>query len=88
MTVALVFQFGNRNMTKNPRNLVGPHIRRLRDQQGLTQPMLAARGRRGGGEVSRQTPAKIETQLVSHAPCVVDVSVERGLVAVVEEVAG
>jgi hypothetical protein len=61
--VALVFQFGNRNMTKNPRNLVGPHIRRLRDQQGLTQPMLAARCRRWGWDLSRQTLAKIETQL-------------------------
>jgi transcriptional regulator with XRE-family HTH domain len=50
-------------MKKNPRNLVGPQIRRLRDQQGLTQPMLAARCRRWGWDLSRQTLAKIETQL-------------------------
>ena len=50
-------------MTKNPRNLVGPQIRRLRNQQALTQPMLAARCRRWGWDLSRQTLAKIETQL-------------------------
>jgi transcriptional regulator with XRE-family HTH domain len=50
-------------MNKNPRNLVGLQIRRLRDQQGLTQPMLAARCRRWGWDLSRQTLAKIETQL-------------------------
>jgi transcriptional regulator with XRE-family HTH domain len=50
-------------MKKNPRNLVGLQIRRLRDQQQLTQPMLAARCRRWGWDLSRQTLAKIETQL-------------------------
>ena len=50
-------------MKKNPRNLVGLQIRRLRDQQKLTQPMLAARCRRWGWDLSRQTLAKIETQL-------------------------
>jgi transcriptional regulator with XRE-family HTH domain len=49
-------------MTKNPRNLVGPQIRQLRDRQKLTQPMLAARCRRWGWDLSRQTLAKIETQ--------------------------
>ncbi len=48
---------------KNPRNLVGPQIRWLRFQQGLTQPMLAARCRRWGWDLSRETLAKIETQL-------------------------
>jgi transcriptional regulator with XRE-family HTH domain len=48
---------------KNFRNLVGPQIRRLRDQQKLTQPMLAARCRRWGWDLSRETLAKIETQL-------------------------
>jgi len=48
---------------KNPRNLVGPQIRKLRSQQGLTQPMLAARCRRWGWDLSRETLAKIETQL-------------------------
>jgi len=50
-------------MKRNPRNLVGPQVRRLRDQQGLTQPMLAARCHRWGWDLSRQTLAKIETQL-------------------------
>ena len=47
---------------RNPRNLVGPQIRKLRSQQGLTQPMLAARCRRWGWDLSRETLAKIETQ--------------------------
>jgi hypothetical protein len=47
---------------KNPRNLVGPQIRKLRSQQSLTQPMLAARCRRWGWDLSRETLAKIETQ--------------------------
>jgi transcriptional regulator with XRE-family HTH domain len=57
-----LFRLRNRNM-KNPRNLVGLQIRRLRDQQKLTQPMLAARCRRWGWDLSRETLAKIETQL-------------------------
>ncbi len=48
---------------KGPRNLVGLQIRHLRDQQKLTQPMLAARCRRWGWDLSRQTLAKIETQI-------------------------
>jgi transcriptional regulator with XRE-family HTH domain len=42
---------------------VGPQIRKLRYQQGLTQPMLAARCSRFGWDLSRETLAKIETQL-------------------------
>ena len=48
---------------KNPRNVVGPSVQRLRDQQGLTQPMLAARCSRFGWDLSRETLAKIETQV-------------------------
>ena len=48
---------------KNPRNLVGPQIRKLRSEQRLTQPMLAARCRRWGWDLSRETLAKIESQL-------------------------
>jgi len=47
----------------NPRNFVGPQVRKLRNQRGLTQPMLAARCRRWGWDLSRETLAKIETQL-------------------------
>ena len=46
----------------NHRNIVGPRIRKLRYQRGLTQPMLAARCRRFGWDLSRETLAKIEAQ--------------------------
>lgn len=48
---------------RNPRNVVGPSVQRLRDQQGLTQPMLAARCSCLGWDLSRETLAKIETQV-------------------------
>lgn len=50
-------------MTKNPRNLVGPTIRKLRYQAGLSQPQLSAQCSRWGWNLSRETLAKIETQL-------------------------
>jgi hypothetical protein len=53
---------GKKPGLKGPRNLVGPQIRRLGYQQRLTQRMFAARCRRWGWEVSRETPAKIEAQ--------------------------
>ncbi len=43
--------------------MVGPQVRKLRNSQKLTQPMLAARCRRWGWDLSRETLAKIETQL-------------------------
>ncbi len=48
---------------KNPRNMVGPQIRKLRYQMELTQPELAARCNRWGWDLSRETLAKIETQV-------------------------
>ena len=45
-----------------PRNLVGPVIRELREQGGLTQPMLVARLNLAGWDISRETLAKIESQ--------------------------
>jgi transcriptional regulator with XRE-family HTH domain len=50
-------------MTNNPRNLVGPTIRKLRYQADLTQPQLSARCSRWGWNLSRETLAKIESQL-------------------------
>ena len=47
---------------KSPRNLTGPQIRKMRYQQSLTQPMLAARCAQAGWNVSRETLAKIEGQ--------------------------
>lgn len=50
-------------MSKNPRNVIGPRVQQLREEQGLTQPMLAARCARFGWDLSRETLAKIESQL-------------------------
>lgn len=50
-------------MSKRPRNVVGPVIRKLRYKLELTQPMLAARCHALGWDLSRETLAKIETQL-------------------------
>lgn len=47
---------------KKPRNIVGPVIRRLREKQGLTQPMLVAKLNLLGWDISRETIAKIEAQ--------------------------
>ena len=47
---------------KQPRNIVGPQIRALREKRGLTQPMLAAKCHLLGWDLSRETLAKIESQ--------------------------
>jgi transcriptional regulator with XRE-family HTH domain len=44
-------------------NFVGSTIRRLRNEQNLTQEMLAARCGVAGYEISRGTLAKIEAQI-------------------------
>lgn len=44
-------------------NIVGSQIRKLRDEAGLTQEMLAARCEVLGGNISRGTLAKIEAQI-------------------------
>jgi transcriptional regulator with XRE-family HTH domain len=48
---------------KAPRNIVGPEIRRFRAKLGLTQPMLVARCQLIGWDISRETIAKIESQI-------------------------
>jgi len=50
------------SMTK-PQNIVGPQIRKLRYQQGMTQEMFAARCSIFGWDLSRGTLSKIEAQL-------------------------
>ena len=45
------------------KNIVGPQIRKLRYQRGLTQDMLAARLSIRGLDMSRVTLSKIEAQL-------------------------
>jgi len=46
----------------NPRNLIGPQLRKLRDEKGLSQPKLAELLQRNGWDISRDTLAKIEAQ--------------------------
>jgi DNA-binding XRE family transcriptional regulator len=48
---------------KRPQNIVGPQVRKLRNQRGLTQEMFAARCSVLGLELSRATLSKIEAQL-------------------------
>jgi transcriptional regulator with XRE-family HTH domain len=48
---------------KAPRNLVGPQIRELRSAMKITQPMLVARCQLVGWDISRETIAKIESQI-------------------------
>lgn len=47
----------------SPRNIVGPVIREIRESQGLTQQMLVARLNLAGWDISRETLAKIESQV-------------------------
>jgi transcriptional regulator with XRE-family HTH domain len=56
-------------MASNKQNIVGPQIRKLRDKQGMTQEMFAARCSVLGLELTRATLSKIEAQL----RCVSDV---------------
>lgn len=53
-------------------NIVGPQVRKLRYQQGLTQESLAARCGVLGWDLSRATLSKIEAQL----RCVTDGELE------------
>ena len=46
-----------------PRNIAGPQIRRLRSQQGITQEAFSERCQRAGWDVSRDTIAKVESQM-------------------------
>ena len=44
-------------------NVVGPQVRKFRDQHGWSQEVLAARLQRQGWDISRGTLAKIEAQV-------------------------
>ena len=46
---------------KNPRNIVGPAVRGLRQERGLTQAVMAAKLNLLGWAISRDTLAKIES---------------------------
>jgi transcriptional regulator with XRE-family HTH domain len=47
---------------QNPRNMIGPQLRRIRNERSLSQPALAALLQRAGWDISRDTVAKIEDQ--------------------------
>jgi len=47
------------------RNSIGPQLRRLRSQQGLTQDALAGKLQRAGLDLDRTSLAKIEIQIRS-----------------------
>ena len=44
-------------------NIVGPQVRRIRYQQGLTQPAFAGKCQLIGWDISREGIAKIESQI-------------------------
>ena len=46
----------------NARNIIGPHLRRIRNERGLSQPQLAEILQRKGWDISRDIIAKIEDQ--------------------------
>jgi transcriptional regulator with XRE-family HTH domain len=46
-----------------PMNLVGPQVRKFRDQKGWTQEVLAEKLQLAGWDVSRTSLAKLESQL-------------------------
>lgn len=49
-------------MRKSPRNVIGPQLRKVRYQSGLSQPALAAKCQLLGWDIGRDTIAKIEGQ--------------------------
>jgi transcriptional regulator with XRE-family HTH domain len=53
----------NKGKKKKLLNLVGPQIRQLRYQMGLTQEKLAVRCQLKGFDISRGTLSQIEAQL-------------------------
>jgi transcriptional regulator with XRE-family HTH domain len=49
-------------MPSCPRNIIGPQLRRLRYERGLSQPDFAAACQRVGWDISRDIVARIEGQ--------------------------
>ncbi|XHR30094.1 MAG: helix-turn-helix domain-containing protein [Chthoniobacteraceae bacterium] len=54
---------------KSIRNVIGPQLRRIRSERGLTQDALAAHLQKAGWDVSRASVGKIEAQLRWVADC-------------------
>jgi transcriptional regulator with XRE-family HTH domain len=44
-------------------NMIGPRLRSLREEEGLTQAEFAARLQIAGWDISRETLAKVESQV-------------------------
>lgn len=44
-------------------NMIGPTLRALREAEGLTQAEFAGRLQLGGWDISRETLAKVESQI-------------------------
>ncbi|MEI6351747.1 MAG: helix-turn-helix transcriptional regulator [Verrucomicrobiota bacterium] len=66
VTSIVKFPFGN---MKSIRNVIGPQLRRIRYEKGMTQEALAAVLQRAGWDISRTSLAKIEAQLRWVADC-------------------
>ena len=49
--------------TKTPANIVGPQVRKRRNELGMTQEALAAQCQLNGFDISRGTLSQIEAQL-------------------------
>ena len=47
---------------ENPRNMIGPQVRRIRNERGFSQPKFVEALQRKGWDISRDTLAKIEDQ--------------------------
>lgn len=65
--ILVIVKLHFRSMARK-KNIVGPQVRNLRYQQGISQEMLAARCARYGWDISRGTLSKIEAQV----RCVID----------------
>ena len=48
---------------KNRKNIVGPNVRRLRNNQDISQEKLASKCQLIGWDISREGIAKIESQI-------------------------
>jgi transcriptional regulator with XRE-family HTH domain len=57
-------------MKKRPRlNIIGPHVRKLRDNKGWSQSMLARKLQLLGWSVTRHSIAKLELQVRRVSDC-------------------
>jgi transcriptional regulator with XRE-family HTH domain len=52
-----------------PLNVIGPHVRKLRDRKGWTQEVFARRLQLAGWDISRTSLAKLESQLRKCPDC-------------------